>query len=377
MDFSLSESQRDIKALAAQILGDILTQERLREIESQPVCHDAALWEQLAAAGLLGIAVDERFGGSGFDFESLCLLVEEAARTVAPAPVIPALVGGALPVGRYGSDAQRAEWLPGLVGGEHLLSAALCEPGNAEPTRPATVAVRAGDGWALSGVKHCVPYAEQSRAWVLNAMDAGVPGLFLVRAGAEGVEAVAQQVTTGEPQARLSLSSAPAERLASGADAVAWLAARLTAAWCAFAVGLCDKMLRITAEYTSEREQFGVKIATFQAVGQRAADCFIDVEMLTVVTQQAIAALNDEDAGERVDDAGDRVRIAKIWAGDVAHRVSHAAQHLHGGCGVDRDYALFRYCLWAKQLELAMGSSGELLDRVGDDLAARFSAAAA
>ena len=373
MDFSLSESQRDLKALAAQIMSETLTQERLRQIDSQPVHTDEALWKQLAASGLLGIAVDERYGGMGFDFESLCLLIEEGARNVAPLPLIPALVGAALPIARWGSESQCAEWLPGLVNGEHLLSVALAEPGNADPATPATRAERAGEGWTLSGVKHCVAYAAQSSAWVVSAVADDGPGLFLVRADAGGAETTAQQDTSGEPLARLALNAAPGERLASGVEALSWLALRLTAAWCAFAVGLCGKMLRITSEYTSEREQFGVKIATFQAVGQRAADCFIDIEFLTAVTQRAVATLNEE---ADADEAGDRVRMAKIWAGDVAHRVSHAAQHLHGGCGVDRDYMLFRYCLWAKQLELAMGSSGQLLDQLGDDLAERLRAEA-
>ncbi len=384
MNFSLSESQRDVKTLAAEILGDILDQERLRKIEAQPARYDEPLWRQLAQAGLLGVAVAERHGGMGFDFETLCLLVEEAARWAAPLPVIPALVGAALPIQRYGSDAQRDEWLPGLASGEHLLSAALVEPGNADPLRPACRAERRGAGWVINGVKHGVPYAEQSRGLVLVAMDADTPGLFLLRADTDGVAMAAQQVTSGEPQAQVTLSNADAELLVSGADAVRWLVEHMTAAWCAFAVGLCDKMLRMTAEYTGEREQFGVKIATFQAVGQRAANCFIDLEWLTVATQKAIASLNDADADETDADAeqseGERVedqlRIAKIWAGDAAHRTSHAAQHLHGGCGVDRDYALFRYCLWAKHLELTMGSSAELLDALGNDLAAQFRAGA-
>jgi alkylation response protein AidB-like acyl-CoA dehydrogenase len=160
------------------------------------------------------------------------------------------------------------------------------------------------------------------------------------------------------------------EDLLAGPDTAAallrWTAERTAAAWCAMAVGVADRSTHMTAEYTAEREQFGVKIATFQAVGQRAADCYIDVQCLRGVTQQAISLLD----GER--EASDEVTIAKIWAGDVLHRVSHAAQHLHGGIGVDRDYPLFRYCLWAKQIELAMGSSAELTAQLGERIAADF-----
>ena len=109
-------------------------------------------------------------------------------------------------------------------------------------------------------------------------------------------------------------------------------------------------------------------IATFQAVGHRAADCFIDVECLRLVSQQAVSLL---DQGL---EAREAVLVAKIWTGDVTHRVSQAAQHLHGGIGVDRDYPLFRYCLWARQVELSCGSSAQLMAALGEDIATGFAA---
>ena len=147
-----------------------------------------------------------------------------------------------------------------------------------------------------------------------------------------------------------------------------WIASHTAAANCAMAVGVSERMTRMTAEYTAEREQFGVKIATFQAVGQRAADCYIDTECLRLVTQQAISLLNQ---GREADD---EIMMAKIWLGNVTHRVSYAAQHLHGGIGVDRDYPLFRFCLWARQLEMSMGSSAELTARLGEGIAREYSA---
>jgi alkylation response protein AidB-like acyl-CoA dehydrogenase len=122
----------------------------------------------------------------------------------------------------------------------------------------------------------------------------------------------------------------------------------------------------MTAAYTSQREQFGRPIATFQAVSHRAADAYIDVENLRLACQQAVSLLS---AGA---DATEAVLIAKIWASDVAHRVSQSAQHLHGGIGVDKDYALFRYCLWAKQLELTLGGGKTYLTALGDSIAEDF-----
>ncbi|HNC69998.1 MAG TPA: acyl-CoA dehydrogenase family protein, partial [Pseudomonadales bacterium] len=118
-------------------------------------------------------------------------------------------------------------------------------------------------------------------------------------------------------------------------------------------------LLRQTAAYTSERKQFGVPIATFQAVGNRAADRFIDVECLRLTTWQAAALLaSGSPAAVEVD-------IAKIWAGDVGHRTSYTAQHLHGGAGVDRANAPWRYCLWARHNELTLGSTAARLASLG------------
>jgi alkylation response protein AidB-like acyl-CoA dehydrogenase len=150
--------------------------------------------------------------------------------------------------------------------------------------------------------------------------------------------------------------------------AMGWVLQANRAAICATAVGLCDKMMRMTGQYTSERQQFGRAVATFQAVSHRMADCYIDVECLRLVSQQAISLI-DQDRP-----ADEAVTIAKIWCGDVTHRVSQAAQHCHGGTGVDRDYPLFRYCLWARQLELSAGNSAQLNGSLGARIRDQYSA---
>jgi alkylation response protein AidB-like acyl-CoA dehydrogenase len=128
-------------------------------------------------------------------------------------------------------------------------------------------------------------------------------------------------------------------------------------------VGVCEEALRMTAEYTKTREQFERPIATFQAVGQRAADAYIDTEAIRLTGWQAIWRLSDELP------ASAEVAVAKFWASEGGQRVVHAAQHLHGGMGVDRDYPLHRYFLWAKVLELSLGGSTPQLLKLGKILA--------
>jgi alkylation response protein AidB-like acyl-CoA dehydrogenase len=133
---------------------------------------------------------------------------------------------------------------------------------------------------------------------------------------------------------------------------------------CAIQLGVTDKALRMTAEYTTTRVQFDRPLAHFQAVGQRAADAFIDVEGIRLTLWQAAYRL---DEGLPADT---EVEVAKFWASDGGHRVAHAAAHLHGGVGVDVDYPLHRYFLWAKKLELTLGGSTQQLLRIGRHLAA-------
>ncbi|MGJ8686564.1 MAG: acyl-CoA dehydrogenase family protein, partial [Spongiibacteraceae bacterium] len=149
-----------------------------------------------------------------------------------------------------------------------------------------------------------------------------------------------------------------------GREILRWATERSTAAVCAHQLGATDTAMRMTASYSAERQQFGVPIATFQAVGHRAANCFIDVECLRLNTYQALGRL----AANL--DASNEVHIAKIWAGDVGHRVSYASQHLHGGTGIDRDYPLWRYCTWLRHNEMQLGGSAKNLALLGKRIAA-------
>lgn len=371
MDFSYSEEQLEVAELAQKILGDQTQVDRLKVIEAQTDYLDEKLWADLAQAGLLGVAINEEYGGMGFGFETLCLLIEEVGRTVAPVPVIPALVSTAQTLQRFASKDINDRYLSDLVCGKNILSAAMIEPGNENLARPGTWAVKVDDDWLLTGVKQCVPFANRAKRILLTAMsDEGLIAL-LVDPTAHGVTLHRQKVTTPESQFEMILDGVIATEVVAendSAEALAqWMFETTAAAYSAMATGLCVKMMRMTASYTSERHQFGVPVATFQAVGHRAADCFIDVECLRLTSQQAISLL-DQSA-----DASEAVLIAKIWTGDVTHRVSQASQHLHGGIGVDRDYALFRYALWARQIELSCGCSAELTGRLGQDIAAEYS----
>lgn len=369
MDFGFTEEQQDLQGLAKQILEAEVTHERLKEIEAGEDHVDRDLWAQLADAGLLGIAIPEAQGGGGYGFLETAIVLEQLGRTVAPVPYLSSIVLGALPVAKFGTEAQRLALLPGAASGQLLLSAALVEPG-ADPRQPRTTARRDGDAWALDGEKFCVPDGMLAERLLVPATtDDGQVIVAIVDAGASGVSRQRQDTTTGHPEAFVELQGVRVSDadLLGGADGRAevldWTIARATAALCAVAIGVCEEAVRMTAEYTKTREQFERPIATFQAVGQRAADAYIDTEAIRLTAWQAIWRLDEELP------AAAEVAVAKFWAAEGGQRVVHAAQHLHGGMGVDRDYPLHRYFLLAKQLELTLGGTTPQLLTLGRILA--------
>jgi len=371
MEFGFSQEQLEVKNLARKILSEQVSPESLAEYdEYQSARFDQALWRQLLDAGLPGLALEQRYGGMGFGFMELALFVEEVGRSIAPVPAIMHCVAGALAIQRFASEAQKEALLPGAVTGDVLLTAALSEHLNENPADPHTVtATLDDDGLIVSGVKTAVPFAAQSSMILLSARHPDGIATFLLEPGMPGVSLPPLHVTSFEPQCELVLDSVrvPASSILTvndGARIMSWIAERVTAAICAHQLGASDCAMRMAASYTSEREQFGVPVATFQAVGHRMADCYIDIECLRLTTYQAVSLL-DSDV-----EATTEVQIAKIWAGDTGHRVSYAAQHVHGGAGIDRDYPLWRYCLWLRQNEMTLGCSAAQLALLGGRLAA-------
>jgi alkylation response protein AidB-like acyl-CoA dehydrogenase len=373
MDLTLTEDQRAIADLAAQILREKLPAERLRAIEAAGNWFDDSAWTELARARLLGAGLPEDVGGGGFGFFETCLLLEQIGKAVAPLPYFATIVLGAMPIDAFGSPEQRRAYLPQVTDGKLLLTAALLENGNALPPQiPATKAARDGNRWRLAGEKVFVPAFDHAvRVLVPAATGRDGIGVFLVDPKTSGVKTERVEVTTFEPQWAVTFDDVAVTEddvlgdPAMGGEIVSWMTQRALAGLCAMQAGVCEQALLTTAQYISEREQFGSKIATFQAVAQRAADAYIDTAAVTLTARLAAWNLAH---GLPADEA---ISIAKFWAADGGQRVAHAAQHLHGGIGVDTDYPLHRYFRWTKQLELTMGGATEHALRLGDLLADR------
>jgi len=370
MDFSLTDEQRALAELAAKILTDHCTLERLKAIEAGDDRYDRDLWAAFAKAGLLGAALPERAGGSGGGFVESCLLLEQQGRRVALLPLVPTIVSAALPLARFGSTQQQQRYLPGVISGERLLSAALSELG-ADSRAPATTAHPDGSDWRLSGVKVAVPFAHVAGAIVVPARTPeGAVGVFLVDPQAPGVRLDRQDATNWEAHFRMELSDVVVSAqdvlgsIEQGQALLDWIVDRTTVGLCAIASGVCQEALRITAEYASNRKQFDKPIAMFQAVGQRMADSYIDNEAVNLTMWQAASRLAEEMPSAK------EIATAKYWAAEGGSRIGHAALHIHGGISIDVDYPIHRYFLWAKQIEYTLGAATPQLVRLGALIAA-------
>jgi len=370
VDFSRSEAQQEIQALTARIVGDRLGPEALRERERRGEWFARDVWEELGRAGLLGLAVPEEDGGGGLGFVEACIVAEELGRAAAPLPYLPVVLGAGSVLARFGTDAQRAATLPGLARGDTLITVGLHEPVEVGlPVVPATRAVRGAGGWQLHGEKIVVSAAADSEAVLVAARTGETTStVFLVPVASDGLRITTEAAMTGEPQATVVLEGvevgddAVVGGLDDGGTVTRFAEERLLAGGCATTSGVCAGALALTSAYVTSREQFGVRLGTFQAVGHRVADAYIDTEAVRLTAWQAIWRL---DAGI---DAHDELMTAKFWAADGGQRVVHAAQHLHGGIGVDLDYPVHRYFRWAKVLELLLGGATPSLRRLGASL---------
>lgn len=374
MDFSFSEEQQAAveaaKAVFAGVAPDGVPSPALTA-GAVADDFDRALWAKLADADLLSLLLDARYGGAGLDAIALCLVLRESAKVLARVPLLESSAA-ALAVQTYGGEELKAELLARAGRGKLVLTVAANGRTGHDGAAQAVTASREGDVWVLDGVQTAVPWAYTANFVVVPALSTGSGRavLALVPRGHEGAALAEQVSTTGERLGALRLDSVRlATRAVIDADG-AWESLRelLATGTCALALGLGERVLGMTSEYTSKREQFGFPVATFQAVAVQAADRYIDLRAMEATLWQAAWRISTG-AGGALPASGD-IAVAKIWASEGVRRVVQTAQHLHGGFGADTDYPLHRYHAWAKHLELSLGPAAAHEETLGDLLAA-------
>jgi hypothetical protein len=376
MDFAFTEEQLAVAETATGLFGGLVDPTRVAATEQSDDRVDRDLWQALAGADLLGLAVPESDGGGGYGLLEVCLLLEAQGNAVAPIPLWATLVLGALPLAKFGSPAQRARWLPGVVAGDTFLTAALTGSANSPTSTPPVWAEASGDGWVLEGTELAVPQAHLADRILVPASTGDGVLLALVDPHADGVKLERTVTTNREIHPHLHLDGVRVEAddvLAAphaGRAVLSDLLIAATIGLCALQVGVCESALKQTATYLNNRQQFGRPLSTFQGTMLRAADAAIDIEAMRVTWENAAWRY---DTGR---DPTESARVAKWQASERGQRAVHATQHLHGGMGADITYPIHRYFLWGKQIELLLGGPSAQLSKLGAAIAQQALAAA-
>jgi len=359
MDFSLSEAQTELAGLARKILAERGTPERQ--------------WADLASAGVLAAGLPESLGGAGLGLLEQCSVLAEVGRAVSQVPFLSSVVLGAGAIASFGSPDQRRRWAEPAGHGSVVLTAALSEEDGDDPSSPSARAEHSGGRWRLSGVKTAVPGATRASLILVPVSAADGVMVFLVRPSDIGVTVQPQELTDGTEAGRVVLDDVALDDSRAlggpgrGPEIAGWLMSRGTLGQCALQAGVVERALELTAEYARSREQFGRPIGSFQAVAQRLADAYIDVEAVWLTMWQAAWLLSTRQPGDT--EVAAAVATAKFWAADAGHRVAHTAVHVHGGMGIDTSYPVHRYFVAAKRAEFALGGATAQLRRLGDTLA--------
>lgn len=343
MDFLFTPEQDEAAALAADILADKATSERMKAVEAAGDRFDRELWATLGDA----------FDWAELDLLELARVLVEVGRKVAPVPL--AVHGACVSfLTEAGHPADRG-----------LYAAAVAEERDHLPASPTVEADAEG---RLTGTKTLVRAGMAADALLVTATGPEGPGVYLVDPSSRGVERQAQHTSDGDQAALVTFSDAPGEIVGSGDERgrsapLRRLHELLTVCAAAEQLGVTEGALELTSAYAKSREQFGRPIGTFQAVSQRLADGFIDVLGQRLTLWQAVWRLQEGLPAQT------EVAVAKLWAADAGHRLAHTTVHVHGGVGIDLDGEAHRYFTAAKRFEFLFGGATDQALKIGHELA--------
>ena len=361
MDFSTPEAATDLGDLARSIVDAICTPDRQRELDKQDERFDRELWSKLVDADVLSTTAPESLGGGGFGVLEETAVLEALGRQIAAVPYLESVVLAAGALAKFGSESLQRDWATPAVAGEKILTVALDGDMGEGPVQAQSV----DSGYRLTGSRALVSYGPVADAFLVPAETGSGTQVFLVSASDAGVSTTSLDTTGHGSVGHLDLQGVELDgsRLVGGVEVLSWLTTRATLARSAFQLGVLERALELTAHYAREREQFDRPIGSFQAVGQRLADGYIDIKGLRLTVTQAAWRLSEDLPAEL------EVGTAAFWAAEAGHRVAHTAVHVHGGVGIDVDHPVHRYFLAAKQTEFAVGGATGQLLRIGRELA--------
>ena len=365
MDFDFSNDQEQLRDAVRKWVDKGYSFERRRAAVAQGgFSRDA--WNELAELGLCGLYVSDDHGGMGMGPTEAMVAMEELGRGIVLEPLAQALIAGGIVSGYAPADVQ-ARWLPKIASGEALVVLA-CQERKARYRLDIceAKAAPAGSGWSLSATKSIVPAGDMADAWLVPAMLDGKLALFLVERSADGVACKGYGTQDGSRAAEVVLDQAAATLITrDGLTALEHAVDIGIAATCAEAVGVMDKTLALTVEYMNQRKQFGVAIASFQALRHRVSDMKMQLELARSMSYYASLKLNAP-----ADERRRALARAKYQLGCSMRFVGQQSVQLHGGIGVTDEYIGSHYFKKLTQLEMTFGDTlhhlGEVSARMQD-----------
>lgn len=322
MDFGLSDEQRLLQQTVRGFVQNECPPSRLRALFDAGTGHDPATWSGLAGMGVAGLVVPEAFGGAGLEVLDLAVVFEALGEGALPGPLLGHALAS-LAIAEGGSEEQKRAWLPRLAEGSVIATVALCEEGSA--WEPETWRC-SGSADGISGSKLFVPHADVADLLVVG-IEGG--GLALLETTAAGVKCEPQGgVDRTRPVFRVDLDRAPCSVLAADPRLAGRVRDVGLVLLAADAFGAATRLVDMAVAYAKTREQFGRKIAEFQAVKHQLARLGLDVEPTRGLYWYAAYAVDHlPDDGERA------AALAKSHVTDRAVATGRMAVELHGGLG--------------------------------------------
>jgi alkylation response protein AidB-like acyl-CoA dehydrogenase len=366
MDFEFSDDQQMLRETVRKWVEKAYTFERRRAIVKAGGFSKEA-WNEMAELGLPGLYVSEENGGMGFGPVDAMVVMEELGRGIVLEPFAAiALVATSLL--NAGDAAATGLWLQGIAqGSERVVLAHQERAARYRLAHVETTAKQVAGTWQLTGLKSVVPAGAHAGAFIVPARVSGAVddpsgiALFLVSKGEAGVSVRGYPTQDGACAADLSLDAADAIELVPAGAAFGALEHAIDvgiAALCAEAVGAMDQLVAITVEYMNTRKQFGVAIATFQALRHRIADVKMQLELARSMSYFASLKLNEPAAARRR-----ALAQAKLQLGQAMRFVGQQCIQLHGGIGVTDEYLASHYF---KRLTVMEMSYGDTLHQLGE-----------
>jgi alkylation response protein AidB-like acyl-CoA dehydrogenase len=356
VNFAFSEEQEELRRITRQFLESKSPETEVRRLMETTEGYDPAVWSQMAnELGLQSLVIPEEYGGQGFTYVELTVVLEEMGRALLAAPFYSTVVLATNAVLHSGDEAAKKEILPGIASGETIATLALTEPnGKWDLSGVEATATKSGDAWTIDGTKMFVLDGHVADVIIVAARTGAGLSLFKVDGDAAGLTRTPlATMDQTRKQAKLEFSGVPATLIGTDGGGEEVLGRVLDLAVVALAaeqVGGAQKVLDMSVEYAKDRVQFGRPIGSFQAIKHKCADMLLEVESAKSAAYYAAwcaAELNDE--------LPEVACLAKAYCSEAYFHSAAENIQIHGGIGFTWEHPAHLYFKRAKSSELLFG----------------------